>query len=141
MEFDWCGTKLFLGAVYWPPDTNTTKVKGYNKYEKQVQQTLHTMNYLNNFGMVILHGDPNARMATAVVKSSDDNQTNKFGEIWIRLLKTTKWRPVPNSKNEVNKFTYKNISDKLKHQSVLDHTFMDQRDMELITHTGNIQLK
>ena len=97
------------------------------------------MDFLNQRGIVILHGDLNAIMGTVFVDISEDLVTNPFGEIWIRNIKHTKWRPLPNTDKKMNKITYRNIG--AGHASVLDHTIMNFRDLDLVYDTDNWEVR
>ena len=131
-EYNWCGVRLFIGAVYWPPARSQGNKYCDLRYEKRVETTIKNMDTLCEYGIVILHGDLNATMGTEYVsKTAGKLKKNSHGRAWIKHLTGSRWRPIPNWKNKENRATYMRENCR----SVLDHTIMDIRDLDLITDT------
>ena len=75
-EYKWCTSKLFIGAIYWPPTKEGGNDSTGRRYERRVKQLLQNMDTLSAYGIVIIHGDLNARMGTNFIQNSIDKKTN-----------------------------------------------------------------
>ena len=85
-EYNWCGTRLFVGAVYWPPTRKGDNEATRKRYSRRVKKIIGIMDKLSNFGIVLLQGDLNAQMGRKFVKESPSGKTNSHGRAWIEHL-------------------------------------------------------
>ncbi len=84
---------------------------------------------------MIITGDLNARMKDEFISRTEDTKINPHGRSWIKKMKPTTLRPLPNNLSRENTYTYRNENG---HRSTPDHVLMNKRLAdELVISTMN----
>ena len=96
------------------------------------------MEILDEYGTVILTGDSNSRMSSYFIDKTEGKKNNTHGRSWIKVLRKTTWRPLPNAKKCRNTWTYTNKSGS---RGIPDHFIMHLNYIEgMVVYTNNWEI-